>query len=463
VTGRAHAVAVASAPGAPGRTTDAGLAAGDWRHGLRYGALALPLAFVALPLYVQLPDHYASRLGVPLAALGAVLLGARLLDALTDPWIGRGVDRVLDGSPRRLGIAALLAALLLAGGFVALFLPPAAALRAGYGEAGLLVWCAAGLTLTSFGYSLLSVAHQAWGARLGGDELQRARVVAWREGLALAGVLLAAVLPALAGFAATAAVLAAGLVAGLAALSRAPRPVGAAGARAAAPVAWAAPWRQPAFRRLMAVFLLNGIAGAVPATLLLFFLRDRLQAEAWAPLCLLVYFAAGAASMPLWLRLVAWQGLARAWRFGMGLAVAGFAGAALLGPGDVGWFVAVCGASGLALGADLVLPGAMLAGVVRQAGHGGRLEGAYFGWWNLATKLNLALAAGLALPLLAALGYSPGAREPQALAALTWAYAVLPCLLKLAAAALLTWQDRSALAARTPMAARPDGATGRGP
>jgi GPH family glycoside/pentoside/hexuronide:cation symporter len=35
----------------------------------------LPLAFVALPLYVLLPNHYAREFGMPLATLGAVLLG----------------------------------------------------------------------------------------------------------------------------------------------------------------------------------------------------------------------------------------------------------------------------------------------------------------------------------------------------------------------------------------------------
>ena len=63
-----------------------------WRAGLGYGALGLPLAFVALPLYVVLPNHYATHFGVPLAALGGVLLGARLVDAVADPLIGRAAD-----------------------------------------------------------------------------------------------------------------------------------------------------------------------------------------------------------------------------------------------------------------------------------------------------------------------------------------------------------------------------------
>ena len=79
---------------------------------------------------------------------------------------------------------------------------------------------------------------------------------------------------------------------------------------------------------------------------------------------------------------------------------------------------------------------ALLADVI---GRDGRMHatGAYFGLWNFANKMNLALAAGLALPVLEALGYTPGAREPSALNALAFAYAVLPCLLKLAAATLL--------------------------
>jgi hypothetical protein len=86
--------------------------------------------------------------------------------------------------------------------------------------------------------------------------------------------------------------------------------------------------------------------------------------------------------------------------------------------------------SGLALGADLALPPA--AGRSAGAAPGGRA--ACFGWWNFVTKANLALAAGLALPLLALLGYSAG-RRGRRLAALSAVYAFVPLVLKLGAAA----------------------------
>jgi Na+/melibiose symporter-like transporter len=243
------------------------------------------------------------------------------------------------------------------------------------------------------------------------------------------------VLPSTAGLSVTTVVFAVLLALGVAALAQAPQP--AIGRQPVAPPSLIEPLRVGAFRRLVAIYLVNGVASAVPATLVLFFIADRLDAKAWEPLFLASYFAAGALSMPLWVRLVGRLGLARAWLAGMALAIAAFVWAALLGTGDVLAYTAVCIASGVALGADLTLPGAMLAGVVQRAGHGERLEGAYFGWWNFCTKLNLALAAGVALPLLALFGYEPGSKSPEALTALTLAYCLLPCLLKAGAMALL--------------------------
>ena len=53
------------------------------------------------------------------------------------------------------------------------------------------------------------------------------------------------------------------------------------------------------------------------------------------------------------------------------------------------------------------------------------------------TKMNLALAAGIALPLLEWLGYTPGRPSDNGVQALGITYALLPCALKLMAAMVL--------------------------
>lgn len=416
--------------------------------GPAYGLLGLPLAFVALPLYVVLPDHYARQFGVPLAPLGAMLLLARLFDALIDPWIGRQVDTLFSRPARLRALAWAMAALLVLA-FTGLFFPPWRG-----GVAPLLAWGALMLLLCSLAYGALTVLHQAWGARLGGDAAARTRIVAWREGCALLGVMSASVLPATAGLEASAWVLAAALALGLGGLLRLPWPQADTQADAQAETqapahpaegGWRAGWAPLAcgpLRRLLGLYLLNGVASALPATLVLFYVRDRLGAPEAAPWLLALYFGAAALSLPLWVRVVRRIGLEAAWGAGMALAVAGFAGAAALGPGDVAVFALICLVCGLAQGADLSVPAALLAGLLRRAGQAGRAEGLWFGWWQLTGKLSLALAAGLALPLLGLLGYQPG--QPDAaqaallgLTPLVLGYAVLPCVLKTLAGALL--------------------------
>jgi glycoside/pentoside/hexuronide:cation symporter, GPH family len=225
----------------------------------------------------------------------------------------------------------------------------------------------------------------------------------------------------------------------------APASMDAAAPASGTPLAAAAalsPWSVPAFRGLLAIYTVNGLAASIPASLVLFFIRDRIQAPAaFEALALAAYFGAAALAVPVWVRAVKRWGLVIAWALGMGLSILGFAGAVAAGAGDTTLFLVICIASGLALGADLVAPAALLAGVIQREGVQGLAEGRWFGWWSMATKLTLALAAGVALPLVQWLGYAPGARDADALQALAWVYAVLPCAIKaLALAALLRWR-----------------------
>ena len=139
--------------------------------------------------------------------------------------------------------------------------------------------------------------------------------------------------------------------------------------------------------------------------------------------------------MPLWVMLAERLGKVTAWGIGMLLAVLAFSWAASFGSGDRIGFLVVCIASGIALGADLALPPALLADAIEKQ-NAREQTGGYFGIWTFATKANLAVAAGLALPVVSAFGYRSG--EPASnVAALTLAYTVLPCFLKLGALALL--------------------------
>jgi len=408
---------------------------------LAYGALGLPLAMAALPVYVHVPRLYAEATGMSLSLLGVLLLGARLLDAGVDPLLGAWSDRA--GGRRRLIVLALP---VLALGMLALLHPPSTMAP---------LWLTASLLLTYFAFSLASVAYQAWGAELGSSAAERTRLTASREGFGLLGVLVAAALPGL---------LSSDLAQGLSGLAKlfpllllilaswtlsVTPPVSAT--RSAASGNLFGDLRRvladTRFRSLLLVFVLNGIAAALPATLVLFFVADVLQAEAWSGAFLALYFASAVAFLPLWVVVARRYGRLRAWLASMVVAVASFVWAAGLGAGDIWPFALVCLLSGAALGADLTLPAALLADISEQPQGDDEPRhraqaGAYFGWWNLVAKLNLAFAAGLSLPLLDVVGYRPGGVEGSA--GLVAVYCLLPLAFK-GGAAFLAWRWRDSL------------------
>lgn len=398
---------------------------------IAYGVFALPLSLLALPVYVQVPQLYAATLGMPLALVGTILLAARLLDAFSDPLIGHWMDRVAPAKGHAGVVLLSLPAMLI--GYLALFNPPPAA-----GAGPMLgLWFAGSLVLVYLGYSMAMIAHGSWGASLTQHRGERARLTSVREGFALAGVMLASALPAIAGMQALMAAFVTSLaLSSLLLLRAAPR----ASVRPGSDGHWRemiSPLREARFRWLLAVFAVNGIAAAIPATLFLFFATDRLQLPSQAGLFLVAYFISAAIALPVWATVSAAIGESRAWLIAMLLSVVVFVWTTQLDAGALLPFALICVLSGVALGADLALPPALLAGVIAAAGHSGEREGAYFGLWTFTTKMNLALAAGISLPLLSWLGYVPGQASEEGLRALMIAYAILPCVLKLAAAALL--------------------------
>lgn len=420
---------------------DTSVSAATTRQGLTYGALALPLGGVALPLYVMAPPHYAEQYGMSLAWLGAALLLCRLFDAVIDPAMGRWIDQQLNApgvtfaSAWRLQAALAVCSVL---GFAGVFTVPASWMTE---PVWLMAWFLATVTLTTVAFSAASTMHQAWGVRLGGDARERTHWVAWREGMALLGVILANVIAAQAGHGVWLWVLMASFLLALGCLWRAPWrssvPVPEADAHMQRADVWS-PWRSAAFRRLLGLFALNGLAAAIPATLVVFFVKDVLQRPDALGGLLALYFACGALSVPAWAALARRIGPSRAWFVGMCAQALVFISVWWTSPGDVAWFAMVCVGSGLMLGADLALPGALLSGVIQR--HSSLSHAAMFtGWWQTVSKLNLALAAGLTLPALEWLGYRVGVGDAESQALLKGFYGLLPCAVK-ALAAWAWWQ-----------------------
>ena len=412
---------------------------------LAYALPALALAMPTIPAYVYLPTFYAETLGLGLAATGAVLLVARMLDVFTDPLVGVISDRFPTRWGRRkpwILLGGVLAALAL----VQLFQPPPE-VTTGY----LLVWS----VVLYLGWTLVAVPYTAWGAELSDDYDERSRITGAREAAMIVGIIGASSMPAMVtamgydqqqGLATVAWLAIAIGVPSIGFLLWRVREVDRARARPLASVSMLTASREilrnkPCVRLLSAWFI-NGLANGLPAVLFLLYLQHGLGAgETAQGVLILAYFVSGIAAIPLWLRLSARIGKHRAWCSAMILACLAFVWVPLLGEGDLVAFFVICVLTGMALGADLALPPAMQADVVDldSLRTGKRRAGVFFALWSMATKLALACAVGLAFPVLDLLGFEAGGvNSPAAILALAILYAGVPTLLKVIAIAV-TW------------------------
>ncbi|MEM9430390.1 MAG: MFS transporter [Pseudomonadota bacterium] len=401
-----------------------------------FAAPALPLAALYFPVYVFLPPFYAAERGLSLTFIGAALIAIRLFDAVSDPAMGLISDRFTTRWGRRRPWLAVGAPVVMAA-VAGLFLPP---------ESAGAVWFTALLFALTLGWTVMLTPYYAWAAELSTDYAERARITVWRDTVGLVGTIGAAVAFSLgvgsaAGMANVAALILLTLPVGVFwCLSVVPEPRDHSTAAARPGAIWATLREEPLFSRLLGAYILNGAANALPATLFLFFVSDRLGAPDWGGPLLVLYFGAAVAGAPLWIYGLRFASKHRLWCWAMIYASAVFACALFLREGDVLAFAVICVASGLALGADLALPAAVQADLVDldTARSGRQRTGAFFALWSLATKGALALAGGAALLILGQAGFeSQAANTPGTLTLLSALYALAPVLLKLAAIAVM--------------------------
>ncbi|WP_270725138.1 MFS transporter [Shimia sp. Alg240-R146] len=394
----------------------------------RVSLFAAMLAMAGIPLYIHLPRFASVELGITLAALGPLLLLIRVVDLVQDPAIGWAIDRW----PNAQNLFAMLAAAGLAIGFPLLF-----TLQSG---PYLVVKLVGVLVLLFSAYSLGMILLYGRSATLAvrPERENLITLAAFREAGMLTGVIVAAAAPS--------------VLVTMGAADQGYRAYGLfLGALAVGLWVVTMPmWRRPPVAgehvtvagladagalRLLALALVNSLPVAITSTLFVFFVEDRLLLEGMAGPLLILFFLSAAASVPVWTKASLRFGAKAVLLLAMPLAILSFVGAAALAPGNLAGFAIVCLMSGAALGADMVLLPAMFSVALNNAGLNASLA---FGIWSFAGKLALALAAFTMLPLLDFSGFVPGkSNSVQALTALTVAYAVIPCGLKLGALALV--------------------------
>ncbi|MFN3353617.1 MAG: MFS transporter [Brevundimonas sp.] len=432
-----------------------------------FAASCLPYAALGLPVYVTLPEFYASHVGVSLAAVSLIFLVVRLADIVVDPALGLIIDRTSTRFGRyRVWMAAGAPILMLSVGLLFLVQP-------GAGAGHLALW----LVVMYLGYSISLLSQMSWASVLSPDYDQRSRIYGWWQAANIVGVLAVLLIPPIVqgmGHSYVDAVRAQGLfiiallpVALFVTIRFTPEPKGVEAPPHGGLTATLSLIAKPVLRRLLLSDLLLGAArGLIGVLFFYFFEQARGFERDQTSLMLLVYFVAGLVGAPGWAWLATRMGKHRALAVASVYFAGSFAAATLFVPaGNLPAALAAIFGTGLAFGASDLLLRAMMA----DASDAIRLDtsadrtGLLFSILNATSKLGYAISVG-AFAVLEWIGFDaePGATNTAGvILGLQWLFIAAPVALLLLSAVVLriyplTPEKHAEIRAR--LAAR-DGAT----
>lgn len=407
---------------------------------IAFASPAAPLLALTLPSIIFLPPHFAEHLGLPLWAVSAIFLGARVFDLLIDPMIGGLQDRTVHTfGRRRFWLAASAPVLMALVWLVFLALGP-----------GTNAWIASAAVFAMYlAYASMMIAHLGWAGELQPTYHGRTQVLgAVQIASALGQTLMLAT---------------AGLVA---------QGFGGSNADAVAAMGWTllalfplttlaavtlvrephAP-SQPHLNlkqtlktlaankfalRVLTPDLLLGIAQGVSGGLFLFFFQFVLGFEGEAQSLLALYFLAGLFGVPLWWWLAHRFGKHIALQAALVFAAVTTLAIVALPPDNFLVAAPAMALAGLGNGGGVLLTRALMADVVDEdeLRTGARRSGLFFG--VLLTTSKLGIAAGpVTYAILGAVGFAPSlgaGNSDTALLTLTVLFVCVPAVLYILAA-----------------------------
>jgi Na+/melibiose symporter-like transporter len=400
-----------------------------------YAAVALPVGAMAMPIAIYLPPLYGESLGLGLATVGLVFTLARIWDVITDPIIGVVIDKYRSRWGQYKHWIALAIPILMLSVYM-VFLP--------HLETASALYLGSWLLVLYVGYTMLSIAHQSWGAQLASGYDARSQLYGWRETFVISGMGLVLAIPVAVELLGDAAITTKVASMGLFCLVLFPLTV--------VPTLLFVPdqpddrstaidWRD-AFSilrgnnllwRLLMVDFTSNFASSATAALYIFFAAYVFELPSHASTALLLYFFAGFVAMPGWLHLSYRIGKTRAIQIALGYGIVLQSGLFLLAePGNIATFWVYMFLYGVAYGAVPSLLRSMMADVtdVDELQSGRKRTGMFFALLTTVNKLGGAVAVGVALTTAdLVFGFIPGPNNsPSAIDGLLVIYCFVPVL-----------------------------------
>ena len=409
---------------------------------IAYSGPAIPLAMLGLPLILYLPPFYAGELGMDLAAVGGVFALARMWDAIIDPLIGYWSDRTGGRFGRRKPWLVAGAPLWMLGVY-ALLSPPE-------GVSTLYLW------FSAFGFyvawTMVQIPYQSWGVELSRQYEERSRITGIRETGTLVGVILATAAPVLVFSTPNPPLrdILWVLTVALMVLIPATVLITCLVTPAVPPIVAKRPGpmvslrvlsrNRPLLRVLVGSFCMTLAAGVLNSGLLFLWAEVLELSRLDFLVYVLVQYGFAVVGMPLMVWLGNRIGRHRALAMGGG----GFLALQLVllavTPGAFEQVLAVAVVGGLITSVIWVMPPALVGDTVEYGmlKGGGDQAALYMAALNFVSKMAFAAGVGIALPLLAALGFdAQGGNDPDALFGLKMVVIVLPLIPGLLGAAVL--------------------------
>lgn len=398
---------------------------------LTYGILGIPIAFLGFPLYIYLPTFYVEYVNLSVGAVGVILLIARLLDMILDPFIGNFTDK-----HNKFNII-LVSSFFILFGLYFLIKPI-------YFNS---LWLFFFSFITYISYSFVMIPYLTLNSQISNNSVNNTKLAFSREVFIVLGVLISLLIP---------------YIFLVADDSKKSLELLLYTCMIIFPIFSIIFYFKlkhfentknniskvsnneflksinfffesfPQHKKLFLAFLINNLANALPATLFLFFVKFVLELEEKTGLFLIIYFLSAILTFPLWIKLSIKISKKTTWILSMITACVAFFFVPFLQQNDFLYFVIICIITGMSLGADMALPSSIQADVAQESKKiNNDISGILFGFWAMITKFSLALAVAISFIALEFTSFDTQNINENSIIVIIVLYSIVPIFLKL--------------------------------